>query len=120
MTMTKPRKWSRATLDLPIGLSSSISVVRMERSAIRGTDPVFRSAPCGLRTLHHAVAQHADPLDLELDHVARLEEAHVLEAAAVADRSGREELARVKRLRPRHVGDAILELPSHLARVAPP
>src|SRR5262249_60411115 len=89
-----------------------VTVARMERSAIRE-----KPAPCGLRTLHHAVAQHADPFDLELDHVARLKETHVLEAAAVADGSGGEELARVKRLRPRHVADAILELPPHLDRI---
>src|SRR5262249_43808815 len=84
-----------------------------------GQTPDVAGAPSGL-PLHDAVAQHADPFDLELDHVARLEETHVLEAAPVADGSRAEELARVKGLGPRHVGDAVLELPSHLARIAPP
>ena len=35
----------------------------------------------------HPIAQDADALDLELNDVTRFEEAHLLEAAAVADRA---------------------------------
>jgi hypothetical protein len=35
--------------------------------------------------LDHAIAKHADALDLQLDNVARLDEAQVLEPTAVAD-----------------------------------
>src|SRR3954463_12448881 len=69
-------------------------------------------------SLHDAVSEDADALDLELDQVAGLEEAQLLEAAAVADRPRAEELARVQRLRARGVRDAVLELPVHVARIA--
>src|SRR4051794_24117534 len=68
--------------------------------------------------LHDAVSEDADALDLELDQVPRLEEAQLLEAAAIAHRAGAEELARVQRLRARGVRDAVLELPVHVARIA--
>ena len=35
----------------------------------------------------HSIAQNANALDLELDDVARFEEAHLLETATVADRA---------------------------------
>src|SRR5919204_1105208 len=71
-----------------------------------------------VRLLHDAIAQHADRFDLELDQVARLKKAQLLEAATVAHGARAEELAHMQRLRARRVGDAVLELPVHVARVA--
>ncbi|AGP38716.1 hypothetical protein [Sorangium cellulosum] len=44
---------------------------------------------------HHAVAQDADLLALQRDHVAIVDIAPMLQAAAVADGAGAEELARM-------------------------
>jgi hypothetical protein len=48
-----------------------------------------RGSPLGANGLipQHSIAQNADALDLELDDVARFEEAHLLETATVADRA---------------------------------
>src|SRR5258706_3413453 len=67
---------------------------------------------------HYAIAQDPDAFDFELDHVAGLEETHLLEAAAVADGARAEKFPRMQRLRARGVRDAVLELPVHVARVA--
>src|SRR2546430_1315284 len=74
----------------------------------------------GLPRRNRGVAQHADALDLELDAIAGLEKAHLLQAAAVADGARAEELAWMQGLRARRVRDAVLELPAHVARVAAP
>src|SRR5437016_6204884 len=88
------------------------SAQRLHASACRCLTQLY------VRLLHHAIAQHADAFDFELDDIARLEEAKLLEPAAVADRARAEELARVQRLRARRVRDAVLELPVHVARIA--
>jgi hypothetical protein len=41
----------------------------------------------------NAMAQHPDPLDLEFDHVARLDEAHMLQATAIPDSARAEKFA---------------------------
>src|SRR2546421_723267 len=48
--------------------------------------------------LHEAVAQHAEAVDLQLDHVAGFKKPALLQAASITDRSGAEELARPYRL----------------------
>src|SRR5689334_1777932 len=63
--------------------------------------------------LHHAIAQHAEAADFELDHVAGLEEACLLEPAAVPDGTGAEEFTCMQRLVGRDVRDDVLELVLH-------
>src|ERR1051325_1197341 len=70
------------------------------------------------RSLHDAIAEHSNFFHFELDDIAGLEKAQLLEPAAVADRAGCEELAGMQRLGARRVRDAVLELPVHVARVA--
>jgi hypothetical protein len=69
-----------------------VSPVR--RSVHSGAALGSRSVPEGagfrkprLPRLNHAVAQHADTLDLKLDRIAVLQEAQALQAAAIADRA---------------------------------
>jgi hypothetical protein len=59
----------------------------------------------------NAIAQHPDPLDFQFDHVARLDEAHMLQPAAVPNSARAEKLARIKRLRARDIRNEILEPP---------
>src|ERR1700741_229622 len=93
-------------------------------------EPIRRQSSAGLvsftqlnlnyvtRSPDDAVSQDADAFDLELDDVVGVEEAQMLEAAAVADRARAEELSGMQCLGARGVRDAVLELPVHVARVA--
>src|SRR4051812_10657324 len=70
--------------------------------------------------LPNAVAQHADPLDLELDHVARLQPAlvAVLEDAARPDRARAEDVAGPQLRVARRVRDDRVPRVVHVAEVA--
>src|SRR4051795_12317876 len=65
--------------------------------------------------LYDAVSQEADALDLELDHVAALQEGAQLEPAAAAHGARADEVAGKQRLGPRNVGNGLLEAPVHVA-----
>ena len=70
--------------------------------------------PCGLA----GIAQHADALDLDLDHVTVAQEA--LRLAPDSDpgrRAGHDHVARFERERPRRVGDDLGHAEDHVAGV---
>src|SRR5947207_11066541 len=72
---------------------------------------LLRNSVCAISQAlpDHPVPKYPDVLHLELDHIARVKEAQLLEPAAVADRARAEELAGMQRLRARRVRDAVLE-----------
>src|SRR5688572_27723068 len=57
----------------------------------------------------YPIPQHADPLDLQLDHVARPQPAVELEAGAAGNGAGAPELAGIDRLALGDVGDQVGE-----------
>src|SRR5262245_20817821 len=77
--------------------------------------PTFFAAGCRACPPQHAanlrpddaVAQHADPLDLELDDVVWRKKPIELQAAAGRHRAGRHHLAGMKRLLARHEGQDV-------------
>src|SRR2546421_11545671 len=87
---------------------------RRRERALSGAEDTRPGILEGAPRLDDPVAQEADAIDLQLHHVAALEEGAQLEAAAAADGPRADEVAWKESLGARDIGDDLLEAPVHV------